>query len=239
MATKRAKMLWYCISCEPGRDKRVRRELMRAYKLRGLEKEFGRVFIPHHIEEKPHPVTGVVGPRRVKSFPGYLLVNMRFTGDTFHLVKGLGRIGVFGFLDPPPQLGGRRYPKKEKMQRTPVKPWELEKRQDWKPCPIHPLEIAVLMEAEKRGIAVKKEHKKAMDRAARTAVPVEAEPTGPRFEVGDGVRITEGMCKGLVGKVVKAAPSSYGGGQVLTVHVLLLGKMTPVVVGNQHVEKFQ
>lgn len=225
MTLRRAKKLWYVLAVEPGQDNRIRREILRQAKIQGLEKEFGRIIVKHHIEERLR--NGKWVPCRVKSYPGYVLVHMRYGNETFHVVNSLKRIGVFGFLNMKPQLGGKRYPKREKPQNTPPKAWEIEAHEDWKPTPVASVEVGFLMLDE---MAVNRKKKELKRKGT-----VMAEPVGPKYAVDDEVTVTTGTFAGCVGKVKRVVPSQDG--QTLTVEIVLMGKATKVGLSSNDVER--
>lgn len=224
MATKRVKKLWYVLAVEPGQDKKIRREIVRQSRIRDLTKDIGRIVVKHHLEERQR--NGKWVWMRVKSYPGYILINMRFTNETFHVINSLKRMGVFGFLNLPPQLGGKRYPRKEPMQNTPPKKWEIEMREDWKPTPVSSVEAGFLLLDETQ---VNK------DKKARKKMKVEEEPAEPEYKEGDEVVVKEGTFLGCHGRVKKVVPSQDGA--TLTLEVTIMGRTTKIGVGSQDVER--
>lgn len=226
MATRRAKKEWFVLAVEPGQDKRVRREILRLVKIRSLEKEFGRIVIKHHLEERHR--NGKWVPCRVKSYPGYLFVQMRYANETFHVLESCKRYGAFGLLNLKPQLGGKRYPKKEKMQNTPAKKWEREAHEEWMPTSVPNIEMAFVLLNEMQVNKDKKELKK-------KGKIVTEEPAVPQYKVGDQVRIIVGTFVGFEGKVTRAQPSQDG--QTLTVEILVMDRATKIGVSNNDVER--
>lgn len=224
-AAKRPKKLWYVLAVEPGRENRIRREIARQAALRDLKRDVGRVIVKHHTEERFSHRDGKWKPMRVKSYPGYVLINLRYTSETHHLIKSLGYLGVFGFLNLPPQLGGKRYPRKQKPERTPPKKWELEARNDWKPTPVSSVEVAFLILDEQAVNQEKKDRKKM----------IEKEPDEPKYAVGDEIEILTGTFMGFAGRVTRSLPSQDG--QSLTVAITVMGRETKIGIGSGDVKK--
>lgn len=80
---KKPKMLWYVLRTVPGKEKRIRRELMRQVKIQYLSKLVGRILIPRRKSVELKGGERVVFRR--KSFRGYLLCRVVFNPETFHL----------------------------------------------------------------------------------------------------------------------------------------------------------
>ncbi len=86
-------MLWYVLKVQSNREKSIREQLLRRIKMEGLEAEFGDVVIP---TEKIVETKG--GKRKVKEqklFPGYMMIRMRLTDETWYLVLGTNGVGDF------------------------------------------------------------------------------------------------------------------------------------------------
>lgn len=95
-------MKWYVVNTYSGYENRAKASLEERAKTRGLTEEIGEVLIPTEqvIEIKK-------GERRTstrKFFPGYMMVNMNLTNETWHLVKNTPKITGFvgGGTSPPP-----------------------------------------------------------------------------------------------------------------------------------------
>jgi transcriptional antiterminator NusG len=85
---------WYVVHVYSGMEKSVQRALVDRIARAGLEHHFGRILVPSEevIEVKGGKKS--ISERRI--FPGYVLVEMDLTDDTWHLVKSTPR--VTGFL---------------------------------------------------------------------------------------------------------------------------------------------
>lgn len=78
-------MNWYVVNVHTGCEDKVARELREQIDARKLNPMFGEILIP------TREVTEIKGGKRVKSekkfFPGYIVVQMTMTDETFSLVK--------------------------------------------------------------------------------------------------------------------------------------------------------
>lgn len=85
---------WYVVHVFSGMEKSVHKALMERIERAGLQTHFGQVLIPSEevIEVKGGQKS--ITERRI--FPGYVLIEMDLTDETWHLVKNTNR--VTGFL---------------------------------------------------------------------------------------------------------------------------------------------
>ena len=85
---------WYVVHVYSGMEKSVQRALVDRIARAGLENSFGQILVPSEevIEVKGGKKS--ITERRI--FPGYVLVEMDLTDETWHLVKSTPR--VTGFL---------------------------------------------------------------------------------------------------------------------------------------------
>jgi len=85
---------WYVVHVFSGMEKSVHKALMERIERAGLQTQFGQVLIPSEevVEVKAGQKT--ITERRI--FPGYVLIEMDLTDETWHLVKNTNR--VTGFL---------------------------------------------------------------------------------------------------------------------------------------------
>jgi transcriptional antiterminator NusG len=85
---------WYVVHVFSGMEKSVYKALMERIERAGLQTHFGQVLIPSEevVEVKAGQKT--ITERRI--FPGYVLIEMDLTDETWHLVKNTNR--VTGFL---------------------------------------------------------------------------------------------------------------------------------------------
>lgn len=85
---------WYVVHVYSGMEKSVHKALNERIERAGLQTSFGRILVP---SEEVFEVKGgqkSITERRI--FPGYVLVEMDLTDETWHLVKNTNR--VTGFL---------------------------------------------------------------------------------------------------------------------------------------------
>ena len=87
-------MRWYVIHAYSGFEAKVKRSLEEYVKRAGMEDLFGDVLVP--TEEVVEMRGGQQRKSERKFFPGYVLVNMELTDDTWHLVKSVPK--VMGFI---------------------------------------------------------------------------------------------------------------------------------------------
>ena len=90
---KSANMQWYIVKVQSNREDSIREGLLRRVRQRGLDEYFGEVIVP---VEKVVEFKG--GKRRVakrKLYPGYLVVQMEITEETWFLVRETPGIGDF------------------------------------------------------------------------------------------------------------------------------------------------
>ncbi len=85
---------WYVVHTYSQFEKSVQRALLERIERTGMQDMFGQVLVP--VEEVVELKSGQKSISERKFFPGYLLVEMEMTDDTWHLVKSLPK--VTGFL---------------------------------------------------------------------------------------------------------------------------------------------
>ncbi len=85
---------WYVIHAYSGFEKQVKRSLEERIDRFGMEDLFGQVLVP--TEEVVEMRKGQKRRSDRKFFPGYVLVEMEMTDETWHLVKDVPK--VMGFL---------------------------------------------------------------------------------------------------------------------------------------------
>jgi len=85
---------WYVIHAYSGFEGQVKRSLEDHVRRAGLEDFFGPVLVP--TEEVVEMRNGQQRKSERKFFPGYVLVNMEMTDETWHLVKSVPK--VMGFI---------------------------------------------------------------------------------------------------------------------------------------------
>ncbi|OQW94849.1 MAG: transcription termination/antitermination protein NusG [Beggiatoa sp. IS2] len=87
-------MRWYVVHAYSGFEKSVARVLQERVALSGLQEKFGEIVVP--TEEVVEMRDGQKRRSDRKLLPGYVLVQMEMTGDTWHLVKNVPK--VMGFI---------------------------------------------------------------------------------------------------------------------------------------------
>ncbi len=85
---------WYVVHVYSGMEKSVQRALVDRIARAGLENNFGQILVPSEEVVEVKGGKKSISERRI--FPGYVLVEMDLTDDTWHLVKSTPR--VTGFL---------------------------------------------------------------------------------------------------------------------------------------------
>ena len=85
---------WYVVHAYSGFEKQVKRSLEDRIKRAGMEEQFGDVLVP--TEEVVEMKGGQERRSDRKFFPGYVLVEMEMTDETWHLVKDVPK--VMGFI---------------------------------------------------------------------------------------------------------------------------------------------
>jgi transcriptional antiterminator NusG len=86
-------MHWYVLKVQSNREKSIRESLLRRIKREGLESNFGEIIIP---TEKVAETKG--GKKRVterKLYPGYIMIQMVLTEETWYLVRDTSGVGDF------------------------------------------------------------------------------------------------------------------------------------------------
>ncbi|MEE8389120.1 MAG: transcription termination/antitermination protein NusG [Acidiferrobacterales bacterium] len=86
-------MQWYVIHAFSGFEKQVERSLEQHIRDAGMEDMFGEIMVP--TEEVVEMRGGQKRTTKRKFFPGYVLVKMEMTDDTWHLVKSVPKVTGF------------------------------------------------------------------------------------------------------------------------------------------------
>jgi len=95
---------WYVVHAYSGFEKSVLRALQDRIRRAGMEDKFGKILVP--VEEVVEMKGGQKAISERKFFPGYVLVEMEMTDDTWHLVKNTAKVtgfvgGAHGRKPPP------------------------------------------------------------------------------------------------------------------------------------------
>jgi len=85
---------WYVVHVYSGMEKSVQKALIERIDRAGLQTSFGRILVPSEEVVEMRGGQKSISERRI--FPGYVLVEMDLTDETWHLVKNTNR--VTGFL---------------------------------------------------------------------------------------------------------------------------------------------
>ncbi len=85
---------WYVVHAYSGMEKSVGRALQERVDRAGMQDMFGKILVP--TEEVVEMKNGQKAITERKFFPGYVLVEMDMTDETWHLVKSTNK--VTGFL---------------------------------------------------------------------------------------------------------------------------------------------
>ena len=88
-ATKR----WYVVHAYSGFEKSVARTLQERISRDGMQDKFGKILVP--VEEVVEMKAGQKNISERKFFPGYVLVEMEMTDETWHLVKNTNKVTGF------------------------------------------------------------------------------------------------------------------------------------------------
>ncbi|MGI9309934.1 MAG: transcription termination/antitermination protein NusG [bacterium] len=84
---------WYVIQAYSGFEKRVQKSLREHIDRAGMGDDFGDILVP--TEEVVEMKGGQKRTSERKFFPGYVLVHMRLTDQTWHLVKSVPKVSGF------------------------------------------------------------------------------------------------------------------------------------------------
>lgn len=85
---------WFVVHAYSGFEKQVMRSLQERIRLAGMEDRFGEILVP--TEEVVEMKNGVKRKTERKFFPGYVLVQVEMTEETWHLIKECPK--VLGFI---------------------------------------------------------------------------------------------------------------------------------------------
>ncbi len=97
---------WYVVHAYSGYEKQAKKTLEEHIAVNGMEDLFGEIMVP--TEEVVEMKGGQKRRSERKFFPGYVLVNMEMTDDSWHLVKNCPKI--MGFVGDDPKKPGHVFP---------------------------------------------------------------------------------------------------------------------------------
>ncbi|MDE2623586.1 MAG: transcription termination/antitermination protein NusG [Betaproteobacteria bacterium] len=86
-------MRWYVVHAYSGFEKSVQRALVERIARSGMQDSFGQILVP--VEEVVEMKGGQKSISERKFFPGYLLVQMEMTDESWHLVKSTPKVTGF------------------------------------------------------------------------------------------------------------------------------------------------
>ncbi len=84
---------WYVVHAYSGFEKSVARNLKERIERAGMQESFGQILVP--VEEVVEMRSGQKNISERKFFPGYVLVEMDMTDDSWHLVKNTPKVTGF------------------------------------------------------------------------------------------------------------------------------------------------
>jgi len=98
---------WYVVHAYSGYENHVKRSLEERIARSGMEDKFGEILVP--TEEVVEMREGQKRKSDRKFFPGYVLVQMEMSDETWHLVKDVPRVMGFigGTADRPAPISNR------------------------------------------------------------------------------------------------------------------------------------
>jgi len=102
---------WYVVHAYSGFEKSVARTLQERIQRDGMQDKFGKILVP--VEEVVEMKAGQKNISERKFFPGYVLVEMEMTDESWHLVKNTNKVTGF--------VGGSA------MKPTPISQKEVDK----------------------------------------------------------------------------------------------------------------
>jgi len=84
---------WYVVHVYSGMEKSVMRGLLDRIERGGMQEQFGQILVP--TEEVVEVKNGSKSVTERRFFPGYVLVEMEMTDETWHLVKNTPKVTGF------------------------------------------------------------------------------------------------------------------------------------------------
>jgi transcriptional antiterminator NusG len=85
---------WYAVHTYSGQEDKIKQNIERRVKARGLEARISQVIVPTEEEKKMRGAKQVTVQKKI--FPGYVLVEMEMDDETWHFISET--VGVTGFL---------------------------------------------------------------------------------------------------------------------------------------------
>jgi transcription termination/antitermination protein NusG len=84
---------WYVVHAYSGFEKSVQKALTERITRAGMQERFGQILVP--VEEVVEMKGGQKNISERKFFPGYILVEMEMTDETWHLIKSTPKVTGF------------------------------------------------------------------------------------------------------------------------------------------------
>src|SRR5882672_11436237 len=84
---------WYVVHAYSGMEKSVQRALLERVERAGMQEQFGQILVP--TEEVVDVKNGQKSVTERRFFPGYVLVEMEMTDESWHLVKNTSKVTGF------------------------------------------------------------------------------------------------------------------------------------------------
>ncbi|GGC19643.1 transcription termination/antitermination protein NusG [Pseudoduganella buxea] len=84
---------WYVVHAYSGMEKSVQRKLTENIERAGMQDKFGQILVP--TEEVVEVKNGQKSVTERRFYPGYVLVEMEMTDETWHLVKNTSKVTGF------------------------------------------------------------------------------------------------------------------------------------------------
>ena len=84
---------WYVVHAYSGMEKSVRKTLVERIERSGMQDKFGEILVP--TEEVVEVKNGQKAVTERRFFPGYVLVEMEMTDESWHLVKNTAKVTGF------------------------------------------------------------------------------------------------------------------------------------------------
>jgi transcriptional antiterminator NusG len=84
---------WFVVHAYSGFEKSVQRALQERIRRASMQDQFGQILVP--VEEVVEMRSGQKNISERKFFPGYVLVEMEMTDETWHLVKNTPKVTGF------------------------------------------------------------------------------------------------------------------------------------------------
>jgi transcriptional antiterminator NusG len=124
-ASKVVTKKWYIVHTYSGQEARAKQALLERASSLGFDDSFDEVLIPE--ESVVEIVSGQKRTSKRKFFPGYILVRMALSDETWHVVKGTPKItGFVGGSTNPPSISDEEVARMtQRIQEGDVKPKPL------------------------------------------------------------------------------------------------------------------